>query len=62
MAYNTLGKLIARITDEPLEAGVHSVCWRPEQIPSGMYIVRLYARGVEQDLNFTSLRKVVYLK
>jgi len=43
--YNTLGQEVATLIQGPLSAGEHRVRWRPEELPSGLYFVRVQAGG-----------------
>ncbi|MFB0515891.1 MAG: T9SS type A sorting domain-containing protein [Candidatus Neomarinimicrobiota bacterium] len=61
IVYNLLGREVARLVDQPLEAGIHYVVWNGKgnngsELPSGIYIARLVA------LNYTKSIKMLLLK
>jgi parallel beta-helix repeat protein len=41
--YNILGQRVATVYDGPKEAGYHTVTWKPDGVPSGVYFARLQA-------------------
>ena len=48
--YDLLGQQVAQLVDEKQIAGVHEVSWRAHELPSGLYIAKLYAGGQQQHL------------
>ncbi|MBS4028436.1 MAG: VCBS repeat-containing protein [Ignavibacteriales bacterium] len=61
--YNILGQEITTlINDGLLEEGKHLIQWDASRVSSGVYFYRLTAQGVEEDGNFTSLKKMVVVK
>ncbi|MBZ0266689.1 aryl-sulfate sulfotransferase [bacterium] len=54
--YDVRGRLVSRLIDQPLAAGLHRHEWRPGRLPSGVYHYVL--RAGEQ----TEARKVVHLE
>jgi hypothetical protein len=55
-AYNLLGQLEEVLIDDVLPAGMHSVDWQPDKLPSGVYFTRLAIGGNEIS------RKLILLK
>ena len=54
--YSLLGKRIATLNSGVLSSGEYAIRWQPKDLPSGMYLYRLQAGGMQQ------LKKLVYLK
>ena len=56
VVYNLLGEKVARLIDERIQAGVHTVSWDASNMASGIYFYRLQAG------DFVQTRKMVLLK
>jgi len=54
--YDPAGREVARLLDQEMGAGNHRVAWRPGNLPSGTYLYRLRAGGVELSRKCTVLR------
>ncbi|HXG37757.1 MAG TPA: T9SS type A sorting domain-containing protein [Bacteroidota bacterium] len=54
--YNLHGQEVARLVDGVQQAGEHRVVWRPEGLPSGVYLYRLSAG------NTVETKKLILLK
>jgi hypothetical protein len=54
--YNTNGHLVEVIQDGLVPAGHHTATWSPSELPSGVYLVELFAGGIRDVM------KVSYLK
>ena len=54
--YNIQGQEVARLVDGYVEAGYHSIPWKPERAASGIYIYRLQAG------NFSDTKRMLYIK
>ncbi len=54
--YSVLGRMVDRIGGYTVEAGQHEVYWRPENLPSGQYFIRMETKETMQT------RSVLYLK
>ncbi len=54
--YNTLGQEVARLVEEPMEAGYHEVVWDASAVASGVYFYRIETQA------FTSMKKMVLVK
>ena len=46
--FDVLGRQVAVLADKPMMAGTHEIAFRGDQLPSGMYWIRLQAAGVVQ--------------
>jgi len=55
-AYNLLGQQVKRLVKEQKSAGTYSVIWNAENLPSGIYLIRMTAG------NFYKVQKCVLLK
>jgi hypothetical protein len=54
--YNSLGEKVEELVNEVKEVGVHSINFKAESLPSGIYFYRL------QTPNFTQTKKMILLK
>jgi hypothetical protein len=54
--YDLLGRTVVNLVDEFQGKGSHSVLFEPQNLPSGVYFVKLTAR------NFTATNKIVYAR
>lgn len=54
--YDMLGREVARLADEEMDAGYHSVMWNADKVSSGVYIYRLSTN------NFVQIRRMVVMK
>jgi len=54
--YNIQGQEVARLVDGYVEAGYHSIPWKPEMAASGIYIYRLQAGS------FSDTKRMLYIK
>ena len=54
--FNLAGKEVAQLSNEFVEAGVHSMTWVADGYPSGVYLIRANMNGA------TSVQKVILLK
>ena len=54
--FNLLGQKVTTLLDENISAGFHHMSWNALQLPSSIYLYRL------QTSNFTSTKKMVFLK
>ncbi len=48
--YNLSGQLVAVLADDIYSRGNYSVVWHPDNIASGVYLIRLTAGGVSKSL------------
>lgn len=56
VVYDMLGREVARLADEDMDAGYHSVTWNASSVSSGVYIYRLSAG------NFVQTKRMVVIK
>jgi hypothetical protein len=54
--FNLAGKEVVQLTNQFVEAGVHSMTWDANDNPSGVYLIRAEMNGA------TSVQKVILLK
>jgi hypothetical protein len=62
VVYDILGRAVATLIDGPLEASRYSVAWSPSNLSSGIYFCRIQAQSQDGSGNFTSVKKLVYMK
>jgi len=43
MVYNVLGQVVSTLVNNHMNAGYHSISWDANNMPSGMYLVRVQA-------------------
>ncbi len=67
VVYDLVGREVIRLADGPMEPAYHQVVWdsrdsagRP--VPTGVYIYRIIATGLDSGERFTQTRKMVLLK
>lgn len=54
--YDMLGRAVAELVNSPQEAGFHTMVWQAEQLPSGVYYLRLTAG------NFSAAQKLMLVR
>jgi hypothetical protein len=54
--YNASGKLVDKLGSYKMEPGYHTITWKPKDLPSGIYFVRLNAG------NITHKRKLILMR
>gem|GEM_PF-3184892 len=60
--YNMLGNVVAELVDGEKRRGYYEVSWVAENQPSGVYLVRMQAEGIDSQKRFIGSRKVVLVK
>ena len=62
--FDILGREVAMLLDEKLDAGSHRVIWDASRMASGIYFYRLQARSVDgkQAGNFAKTKKMILLQ
>lgn len=65
--FNNLGETIQELYRGTKPAGFHSVTWNAashstKYVPSGVYFIRMMAKAVDSDKNFTQTIKAILLK
>ncbi|MCL4511420.1 MAG: T9SS type A sorting domain-containing protein [Bacteroidetes bacterium] len=54
--YDMLGREVARLADEEMDAGYHSVTWNARNVSSGVYIYKLSAGS------FVQVKRMILMK
>jgi endo-1,4-beta-xylanase len=60
--YDVLGRLAATLVDGVQSANRYSVEWNPSHLGSGVYFCRIQARGQDGSGEFTSVKKLLFVK
>ncbi len=62
--YNILGQEIATLLHGEMQAGTYEVEWKPDGLPSGVYLYRLqvYSRSNGKEGSYFQTRKMVLLR
>ena len=60
--YNMLGNVVADLVSGERSKGFYEVEWIADNLPSGVYLVRLFSESVETNKRFIASRKVVLVK
>ncbi len=54
--YSAAGRRVASLIDREMNAGRHEIAWQAEDLPSGTYLIRLRAGGLDLSRKCTLLR------
>ena len=57
-----LGNVVAQLIHGERSKGLYELLWHAENLPSGVYLIRLQAESVESTKRFLASRKVVLVK
>jgi DNA/RNA endonuclease YhcR with UshA esterase domain len=60
--YDILGRMVASLVDGSQSASRYSVTWSPTGLSSGIYFCRIQAQSQDGSSNFTSVKKLLYVK
>lgn len=60
--YNMLGNVVAALVEGEKQKGYYEITWVAENQPSGVYLVRMQAEGLESQKRFIGSRKLVLVK
>ncbi len=60
--YDLLGREVTDLVDGIQSANTYSVAWSPSHLSGGIYFCRIQARSLDGSSNFTSVKKLVYMK
>lgn len=60
--FNILGERVETLLNEHVSAGYHETKWNASNMPSGIYIIRTYAKSLYSDRKFVSVKKAMLLK
>lgn len=59
---NMIGKVVSQLVVHLHDKGYFEVRWNAENVPSGVYLIRLHAESVESAKSFVMTRKALLLK
>ena len=60
--YNSLGELVQELVNQNMNSGNYEVAWDASNLPSGIYLIRINAKGLDSKKNFTQVKKAILLK
>jgi len=60
--YNSLGEEMGILVDDTLQAGIYEEVWNADGFPSGVYYVKINAKSLVSNKNFTNVIKMLFLK
>jgi len=60
--YDVLGREVATLVNEVQAANRYSVEWNPSGLSTGVYFYRIDARSQDGSANFTSVKKLLFMK
>jgi hypothetical protein len=60
--YDVLGRVVSNLVDGVQAANRYQVEWNPSHLSSGVYFYRIEARSQDGSANFTSVKKLLYMK
>lgn len=60
--FNMLGQSVDLLVNSEKSAGYHETTWNAENLPSGIYLVRIRAEGLDSKKIFTQVKKAILLK
>ncbi len=60
--HNMLGNIVAELVRGERSKGLYELQWHPDNLPSGIYLIRIYAESTESTRKYIASRKVVLVK
>ncbi len=60
--HNMLGNVVAELAVGERAKGLYELQWHADNLPSGVYLIRMYAESLESTKRFIASRKVVLVK
>jgi hypothetical protein len=60
--YDVLGRQVATLVNEVQAANRYTVEWNPSGLSTGVYFYRIEARSQDGSTNFTSVKKLLFMK
>ena len=60
VVYNTMGGEVEKLYDGGMEAGLHFVTWKPDNLAEGVYFVQVDAGGVLQTRTLVNMTGMSY--
>jgi hypothetical protein len=62
VVHNMLGNVVAELAVGERSKGLYELQWHADNLPSGVYLVRMHAESLESSKRFIASRKVVLVK
>lgn len=59
---NSLGEVVANLTNEVKQSGVHTQTWNASNVSSGIYFIRINAQSTVSERNFSRSIKAILIK
>ncbi|MGD0037521.1 MAG: T9SS type A sorting domain-containing protein, partial [Bacteroidota bacterium] len=60
--YDVLGRIVANLVDGVQSANRYRIEWNPSRLSSGVYFCRIQAHSQDGSADFTSVKKLLYMK
>lgn len=60
--FNTLGQSVAVLVNSDKSAGFYQTAWNAKNLPSGIYLISIRAKGLNSKTNFAQVKKALLLK
>ncbi len=60
--FNMLGQSVGLLVDGNKSAGYYETTWNADNLPSGIYLVSIRAKGLDSKKNFRQVKKALLLK
>jgi hypothetical protein len=60
--HNMLGNVVTTLIDGVRSQGLYELQWRADNLPSGVYLIRINAESLTSTRHFIASRKVVFVK
>lgn len=60
--HNMLGNIVAELVNGERTKGTYEMQWHADYLPSGVYLIRMYAESLESTKKFVVSRKAVFVK
>jgi hypothetical protein len=60
--HNMLGNVVAELVNGERSKGTYELQWHADNLPSGVYLVRIHAESIESARRYIASRKVVLVK
>jgi hypothetical protein len=60
--YDVLGRVVANLVDGVQSANKYQIEWNPSRLSSGVYFCRIQAHSQDGSADFTSVKKLLYMK
>jgi hypothetical protein len=62
IVHNMLGNVVAELVSGERSKGMYELQWHADNLPSGVYLIRMNAESLESTKRFIASRKVVLVK